>query len=108
MAERSPDPAGPGHGNEMDQGEVLRQLAEDKIMAPGGRRLGPEVNAAARLLADLYTAGLTHGINPQEWDWVADLPDACWHASRDAACRRQRQVERAADGRPASEQGRRR
>ena len=90
----------------MDQGEVLRQLAEDRIVATGGRRHGPEVRAAARLLADLYAVGLSHGITAQEWAWVTDLPDACWHASRDAACRRQRQVERAADGGPAPERGR--
>jgi hypothetical protein len=95
MVERSPDPAGPGHGDEMDQGEVLRQLAEDKIVATGGRRLGPELYAAASLLADLYTVGLTHGITPQEWAWVTDLPDACWHASRDAAARQERARDRA-------------
>ncbi len=95
MAERSPDPAGPGHGDEMDQAEILRQLAEDKILATGCRRLGPEVHAASRLLADIYTVGLTHGITPQDWAWVTDLPYACWHASRDAASRQQRARDRA-------------
>ena len=88
MSEGRTDTSGTGHGDDLDQGEVLRQLAEDKIVATGCRRLGPEVHAAARLLADVYTVGLTHGITPQEWAWVTDLPDACWNASRDAACRR--------------------
>ena len=88
MSERRTDLSGTGHGDDTDQGEILRQLAEDKIVASSGRPLCAEGVAAARLLADLYAVGLTHGITPQEWSWVTDLPDACWNASRDAAARR--------------------
>ena len=95
MPEGRADPSGTGREDDKDQGEVLRQLAEDKIASTSGRRLGPEGTAAARLLADIYAVGLIHGISPQEWAWVTDLPDACWHASRDAACRQQRARDRA-------------
>ena len=88
MSERRTDFSGAGHGDDLDQGEVLRQLAEAKIVAASGRPLRAEGVTAARLLADLYAVGLTHGVTPQEWAWVTDLPDACWNASRDAAARR--------------------
>ena len=95
MSEARTDPSDTGREDGRDQGEVLRQLAEDKIVAASGRSLRAEGVTAARLLADIYAVGLTHGITPQEWAWVTDLPDACWHASRDAACRQQRARDRA-------------
>ena len=95
MSEGRTDASGTEHEDDRDQGEVLRQLAEDKIVALSGRSLRAEGVTAARLLADIYAVGLTHGITPQEWAWVTDLPDACWHASRDAACRQQRARDRA-------------
>ena len=110
MTERRTELSGTGNGDDLDQGEVLRQLAEDKIVASSGRSLRAEGFTAARLLADIYAVGLTHGITPQEWAWVTDLPDACWHASRDAACRQQRarlsaKPDREPDGRTASGAG---
>jgi hypothetical protein len=35
-----------------------------------------EVRGAAALLADLYAAGRAHGITPDEWWVIADLPEA--------------------------------
>lgn len=74
----------------MDPREVLRHLAEDKIVAASGMPLGVTGAAAARLLADVYAVGLTHGITPDDWAWVTALPDACWDASRALARLQQR------------------
>ena len=77
----------------MDEREVLRKLAEDKIVAVTGRALGLIAEAAARLLADVYAAGLAHGITPESWAAVSALPGACWDTSLAQA----RQQQRAAD-----------
>ena len=66
----------------------LRQLARDKIVAESGRALDATGEAAAALLADLYIVGLAHGVTPQYWAWVTDLPTACWDVTRDVAARR--------------------
>jgi hypothetical protein len=42
----------------------------------------PALNAAAALLADLYAAGVKHGISSLDWDAVTSLPDACLSVTR--------------------------
>ena len=84
----------PGHsGVDMDEREVLRKLAEDKIVGESGKALDVIGEAAAALIADLYAAGLAHGITPDDWAWVTALPGACWDASRALARRQQTAVE---------------
>lgn len=73
---------------DMDQRDLLGKLAEDRIMADSGAALDSVGQAAARLLADLYTVGLEHGVTPQDWAAVTALPGACWDAAR-ALARRQ-------------------
>ena len=74
----------------------LRQLAQDKIVAESGKALDATGEAAAALLADLYIVGLAHGVTPQYWAWVTDLPTACWDVTRDVAARRRMAIEAAA------------
>ena len=84
-SERRHRPATSGDdGEESD----LRKLAQDKIVAESGRALDATGEAAAALLADLYIVGLAHGVTPQYWAWVTDLPTACWDVTRDVAARR--------------------
>ena len=66
----------------------LRNLAQDEIVAESGRALDATGEAAAALLADLYLVGLAHGVTPQYWAWVTELPSACWDMTRDVAARR--------------------
>ena len=70
----------------------LRKLAQDKIVAESGRALDATGEAAAALLADLYIVGLAHGVPPQYWAWVTDLPSACWDVARDVAARRRNAI----------------
>jgi hypothetical protein len=43
-----------------------------------GRQIPATVEAtAARLLADLWAAGLRHGVQPTDWRAVSALPTAC-------------------------------
>ena len=71
----------------MDESD-LHKLAQAKIVAETGRALDATGEAAAALLADLYIVALAHGVTPQYWAWVTDLPTACWDVTRDVAARR--------------------
>lgn len=42
-----------------------------------------ELKAAAALLVDLWAAGRNHGVDPDRWDWVTSLPDACLDVTSD-------------------------
>ena len=59
----------------------LGALARARIAAARtpftSRGLTPEMEeTAAGLLADVWAAGERHGVAPETWSWVADLP-AC-------------------------------
>jgi hypothetical protein len=61
--------------------DQLAALARARIAAARTpftwRGLTPEMEqAAAGLLADVWAAGERHGVSPETWSWVADLP-AC-------------------------------
>jgi hypothetical protein len=64
-----------------DHNACLGALARARIAAArtpfGWRGLTPEMEeTAAGLLADVWAAGERHGVSPETWSWVADLP-AC-------------------------------
>jgi hypothetical protein len=73
MSHGAPDR--PGHNS------CLRALARARITAARtpftSRGLTPEMeDTAAGLLVDVWAAGERHGVSPETWSWVADLP-AC-------------------------------
>jgi hypothetical protein len=46
-----------------------------------GRQVPAAVEeAAVQLLVDVWTAGLTHGVQPQDWQATTSLPTACLDA----------------------------
>lgn len=64
-----------------DHNAYLSALARARIAATTtpftSRGLTPEMEeTAAGLLADVWAAGERHGVSPETWSWVADLP-AC-------------------------------
>ena len=64
-----------------DRDACLGGLARARIAAARTpftwRGLTPEMEeVAAGLLADVWAAGERHGVSPETWSWVADLP-AC-------------------------------
>ena len=44
-------------------------------------------DAAAALLAELFTVGLRHGVTPADWAGVANLPTSCLDACRQCSAR---------------------
>ncbi|MBK5308319.1 MAG: hypothetical protein JJD92_16690 [Frankiaceae bacterium] len=91
---RADEPAGSAAGVDVKEVDQLRKLAQDKIVAETGKALDVIGEAAAALLADLYAAGLAHGITPDDWASVTALPGACWDVSRARARRQQTVVDK--------------
>jgi hypothetical protein len=51
------------------------------ILVTTGRQVPAHVETVATLLlVDVWTAGLTHGVQPQDWQAVCSLPAACLDA----------------------------
>ena len=44
-------------------------------------------DAAAALLAELFTVGLRYGVTPADWAGVADLPSSCLDVCRQRSAR---------------------
>lgn len=65
-----------------DQHEHLRRIAAGKLHTYGRDLVPGQRAAAVALLADLYAAGLRHGITPETWAAVAGLDIGCIDAIR--------------------------
>ncbi len=87
----------------MDQPDPMLALAQAKITGLDGGAPPDVVDAATRLLVDLYRAGMKHGVSPDDWSFVASLGNECLDATRQAVRRRELAWERSADlARPAA------
>ena len=70
---------------------ALLTAAAHRIL-DAGRRLQPdEREAATVLLADLYAAGMRHGIAPEDWAWVGSLGQDCIDAIKQRDLQQQAQ-----------------
>jgi hypothetical protein len=67
-----------------DQLPTLRDQARaaiTTILVTTGRQIPARVEPVATLLlVDEWTAGLVHGVQPQDWQAVSSLPTACLDA----------------------------
>jgi hypothetical protein len=71
------DSAADGAGRDSCLGGLARARIAAARTPFAWRGLTPEMEeVAAGLLADVWAAGVRHGVSPETWSWVADLP-AC-------------------------------
>lgn len=92
-----------GGPERLSDRRALLAAAAHRILDAGGRLQPEEREAATVLLADLYAAGMPHGITPGDWAWVGSFGQDCIDAIKQRA--RQQQAQDKALPPPRSSRG---